>query len=68
MHRARSLANVYYWNKVYEKNNEDKVFNLYLEKEHALQLISEEEYNMLLELASRTMPEDNYEEDMDKEN
>ena len=52
----------------YEKNNETKVFNLYLEKEHALQLISEEEYNMLLELASRTMPEDNYEEDMDKEN
>lgn len=68
MHRARSLANVYYWNKVYEKNNETKVFNLYLEKEHALQLISEEEYNMLLELANRTMPEDNYEEDMDKEN
>ena len=53
MHRARSLANVYYWNKVYEKNNETKVFNLYLEKEHALQLISEEEYNMLYELVEK---------------
>ena len=29
---------------------------------------SRRKYNMLLELASRTMPEDNYEEDMDKEN
>ena len=50
-HRARALANVYYWNKVYQKNNENKVFPLYLQKEYALQLISEEEYDMLLELA-----------------
>jgi hypothetical protein len=34
MHRARSLANVYYWNQVYKKNNENKAFPLYLEKEH----------------------------------
>jgi radical SAM peptide maturase (CXXX-repeat target family) len=51
MHRARSLANVYYWNQVYKKNNENKAFPLYLEKEHALQIITEEEYNMLLELS-----------------
>ena len=51
MHRARSLANVYYWNKAYKKHNDDKVFDLYLDKEHALQIISEEEYNMLLELS-----------------
>jgi hypothetical protein len=51
MHRSRSLANVYYWNKVYQKNNEDKIFEMHLEKEHALQIISEEEYNMLLELS-----------------
>ena len=51
MHRSRSLANVYYWNKVYQKNNEDKIFKMHLEKEHALQIISEEEYNMLLELS-----------------
>lgn len=50
-HRARSLANVYYWNKVYKKNNEDRVLKMYLQKEYALQIITEEEYNMLLELA-----------------
>lgn len=50
-HRARSLANVYYWNKVYMKNNENKIFRLGLQKEHALQIITEEEYDMLLDLA-----------------
>ena len=25
MHKARSLANVYYWNKYYKKNNIDKI-------------------------------------------
>lgn len=53
MHRARSLANVYFWNKVYKKHDDDKVFDLYLDKEHALQIISEEEYNMLLDLTKR---------------
>ena len=52
MHRARSLANVYYWNKVYRKGNEKRVFPMHLEKEHALQIISEEEYNELLELVN----------------
>jgi radical SAM peptide maturase (CXXX-repeat target family) len=51
MHRARSLGNVYYWNKALRKHNEDRRFEMYLEKENALQLISEEEYNMLLELS-----------------
>lgn len=50
-HRARSLVNSYYWNKVYQKNNENKSFKVYLQKELALQIISEDEYNMLLELA-----------------
>ena len=49
-HKARSLANVYYWNKVYTKNNETKVFELHLPKEEALKYISEEEYKMLLDL------------------
>lgn len=51
MHRARSLANVYYWNKVYQKHNEQLVFKLRLQEEHVLQIISQEEYDMLLELA-----------------
>ncbi len=57
-HRARSLANVYYWNKVYQKNNEEEVFPLYLEKEYALQIISEEEYDMLLELSNNKNKEE----------
>ena len=50
MHKARSLANVYYWNKYYRKNNIDKHFEMDLPKEEALKFIDEEEYNMLLEL------------------
>lgn len=59
-HRARALANTYYWNKVYQKNDEEKVFRMYIQKEYALQIISEEEYNSLLELAQGQgeMPED----------
>ena len=51
MHKARSLANVYYWNKWYKINEEDKKMKMHLPKEDALQIISEEEYMMLLELA-----------------
>lgn len=65
MHRARSLANVYYWNKVYRKHNElmgetnqPKYFNLFLPKDIATQIISEDEYNMLYELAGSKDPEE----------
>lgn len=51
MHRATSLANVYYWNKVYKKNNEDKKFIMHLEKEIALRIIDEKEYDMLIALS-----------------
>ena len=51
MHRAKSLAIAYYWNKVFRKHNMNEVFELYLDKELALQIIDEEEYNMLLELS-----------------
>ena len=50
MHKARSLANVYYWNKFYKKHNEDKVFEMHCPKEWALNIITEEEYNKLLDL------------------
>jgi radical SAM peptide maturase (CXXX-repeat target family) len=51
MHKARSLANVYHWNRVYKKNNEtDKCFKMHLPKEDALKYISEEEYEMLYNL------------------
>lgn len=50
MHKARSLANVYYWNKVYKKNKEDKILKMHLPKENALKIIDEKEYDMLLNL------------------
>ena len=49
-HKAKSLANVYYWNKVYAKNNENNIFEMHLPKEDALNYITETEYNMLLGL------------------
>lgn len=52
MHKARSLANVYYWNLYYEKNNINKVFEMNLPKEDALNFIDEKEYNMLLDLVN----------------
>ena len=51
MHKARSLANVYLWNKYYHKHNLNKKFKMYCPKEWALNIISEDEYNMLLELS-----------------
>lgn len=51
MHKARSLANVYFWNRYYEKKGIDKRFKMYCPKEWALNIVSEEEYNMLLELS-----------------
>ena len=51
MHKARSLANVYFWNRYYKKNNIDKKFKMYCPKEWALNIISQEEYDMLLGLS-----------------
>lgn len=51
MHKARSLANVYLWNKYYQNNNMNKKFKMNCPKEWALNIISEDEYNMLLELS-----------------
>lgn len=51
MHKAQSLANVYYWNKLYQKLNIDKIFKMYLPKEEALKIIDEEEYALLQKLS-----------------
>lgn len=52
MHKARVLANHYYYMKLLEVKNEDAGYHktLNLPKEEALKIISEEEYNMLLNL------------------
>jgi uncharacterized protein len=50
MHKARVLANVYYWNKIYKKYNINKNFKMNCPKEWALEIISKEEYEMLYNL------------------
>ena len=51
MHQATSLANVYYWNKLYQYLNIDKKFKMHIPKEWALRIIDEQEYNYLLKLS-----------------
>ena len=50
MQKAIVLANVYYWNKYYEKNNIDLKFAMNIPKDWALEIISEEEFQMLEKL------------------
>ena len=51
MHRAEALANVYYWNWYYKIHEIQKRKPLYLPRNIARQLISDKEYDELLELA-----------------
>ena len=51
MHKARSLANVYFWNKVYQKEKSNRLFEMHCPKEWALPIIGEQEYNYLLKLS-----------------
>lgn len=53
MHKARALANVYFWNKYYELKKINKVKKNYCPKEWALEIIDENEYEMLNNLALR---------------
>lgn len=50
MHKARALANVYFWNTWYKKNNERKVFKNHVPDEWALTIIDSDELKMLKEL------------------
>ena len=54
MHKARSLANVYYWNKLYQKNKTNKTFKMHCPKEWAIPIIGEDEYEYLLTLGGNT--------------
>jgi uncharacterized protein len=53
MHKARALANVYYWNKVYQARGSGKVFQNHVPEEWALEIISREELNLLNSLCQR---------------
>lgn len=52
-HKARVLANVYFWNKAFDQENTNEVFELNLPKEECLKFIDENEYNMLLGLVQK---------------
>jgi len=43
MHKARALANAYYWSNMYKKTNNGKIYKLYLPDSESLQIISKEE-------------------------
>lgn len=53
MHKARSLANAYYWNSYFNKYNLPLKFQINCPKEWAVSIIGEEEYNFLMELSNR---------------
>lgn len=53
MHKAASLANVYFINKLYKKLNMNDIFKMYLPEEEALKIIDKDEYNYLLKLQER---------------
>lgn len=54
MHKARTLANAYLWNKGNRKYHPDQRFKLWIPKEWALEIIDEPEWEMLKELESVT--------------
>lgn len=51
MHKARALANVYFWNTWYRKKGLEKRFENHVPDEWALTIISQDELDMLKEIA-----------------
>lgn len=52
MHKARALANAYYWNKVFRKKCEPKRFKIYVPEDWALKIVDLDEWTMLKRLES----------------
>lgn len=52
MHKARALANVYFWNKYFQARGEESYMRNYVPDEWALEIVSEEELKMLKELST----------------
>lgn len=53
MHKAESLANVYYWNMYYIKNNKKENFPLYCNVQDAIKIVGIYEYKHLVSLSTR---------------
>ncbi len=52
MHKARALANVYYWNKLFQLESPNTHLTLWVPREWALAILKETEYEQLLELSA----------------
>lgn len=50
MHKARALANMYFWAKIIKQYPNNELVQINVPKDIALEIISEEEYEMLCEL------------------
>lgn len=50
MHKARALANAYFWNQYYRKNKVPKRMKLYIPEEWALEIITKSEWDLLKEM------------------
>ena len=50
MHKARALANAYYWNRLYRARGEGKRFQIHVPKDWALEILPEEEWELLKRL------------------
>ena len=51
MHRARSLVNSYYYNKLFQEEGSSRRIPIYLDRNIATKIINDEEYDNLLELS-----------------
>lgn len=51
MHRARSLANAFYWNRKWRLEGSKKRMPILLEPEHALKIVTKREFDSLIEAA-----------------
>ncbi len=68
MHKARCLANAYYWSKYYEKHEPSNKFKLYMPDEWSIKIIGEDELNVIkslpnIELCQKTWEEVKAEKD-----
>jgi radical SAM protein with 4Fe4S-binding SPASM domain len=50
MHKARALANVYFWNTWFKKQNQPKRHKMWIPEEWALEIVDKDEYEMLKSL------------------
>lgn len=58
MHKARALANVYYWNKYFRQTGSNERFFNWVPEDWALEIIDRDELAMLYELSGQNLEEE----------